>query len=229
MTRSSLDTSHTLGAALTLAALIALTGCTSRSSAGSGSPVPSTADLGTAVSALPGNPATSTPATSTPATGTPATGTPAGTTPAPASTAPTPKSTPPTVPPKPRPTGAVACTSAQLTVRALRGSAAAGQEFALITFTNTGSAGCTMFGFPGLSLRLNNALLGKPAQRSGKAPSTVTLKPGARAEANVTDFSSCQAPVSDTVRVYPPDHRDYVDLPLALRACRVVVDPVAHS
>ena len=67
-----------------------------------------------------------------------------------------------------------------------------------------------MFGFP-VSLRLNNALLGKPAERSGKAPSTVTLKPGAQAVATVTDFSSCQAPVSDTVRVYPPNQRAFVD------------------
>ena len=122
-----------------------------------------------------------------------------------------------------------ACTSTQLKVRALRGSAAAGQEFALITFTNASSAVCTMFGFPGVSLRLNNALLGRPAERSGKAPSTVTLEPGAQAEAPLTDFSSCQAPVSDTVRVYPPNQRAFVDRPLALRGCRVVIDPVTHS
>jgi Protein of unknown function (DUF4232) len=114
-------------------------------------------------------------------------------------------------------------------VRALRGSAAGGQEFAVITFTNTGSLTCTMFGFPGVSLRLRGALLSRPAERSGKSPATVRLNPGAQALASVTDFSGCNAPISDTVRVYPPNLRDFVDLPLALRGCRVVVDPVAHS
>jgi hypothetical protein len=114
-------------------------------------------------------------------------------------------------------------------VGAIRGSAAAGQEFALLTFTNAGAAACTMFGVPGVSLRLRNALVGRPAQRSSATPKTVTLEPGAQAESTVTDFSSCQAPVSDQVRVYAPNERAFVDLSLALRACRVVVDPVTHS
>lgn len=139
----------------------------------------------------------------------------------------TPTSTPP--PPKPKPTGPIGCTAAQLKVGVERGSAAAGQEFAVVTFANTGPTTCTISGFPGVSLRLNHALLGAAAQRSAKAASTVTLKPGAQAEANVTDFSSCQAPVSDTVRVYAPNQRAFTDLPLSLRGCRVVIDPVTHS
>jgi hypothetical protein len=127
---------------------------------------------------------------------------------------------------KPKPTAAAECTSKQLKIDALRGSAAAGVEFAVVTFTNTGAAACTMTGFPGVSLRLNNALVGKPAERSRKAPVPVVLKPGAQANSELTDLSSCQAPVSDTVRVYAPDQRAFVDLPLGLRACRVIVDPV---
>jgi len=198
---------RTVVVAAVLSAVIGLAGCTSSAGPGSGSSGPSTGNLATAITPIPGSAAS----------------TPASTSAAPSKTATT------TVPPKPTPIGPAACTSTQLKVRALRGSAAAGQEFALITFTNTSSAVCTMFGFPGVSLRLNNALLGRPAERSGKAPSTVTIEPGAQAEASLTDFSSCQAPVSDTVRVYPPNQRAFVDRPLALRGCRVVVDPVAHS
>ena len=198
---------RTVVVAAVLSGVIGLAGCTSSAGSGSGSSGPSTGNLATAITPIPGSAAS----------------TPASTSAAPSKTATT------TVPPKPTPIGPAACTSTQLKVRALRGSAAAGQEFALITFTNASSAVCTMFGFPGVSLRLNNALLGRPAERSGKAPSTVTIEPGAQAEASLTDFSSCQAPVSDTVRVYPPNQRAFVDRPLALRGCRVVIDPVTHS
>ena len=204
---------RTVVVAAVLSGVIGLAGCTSSAGSGSGSSGPSTGNLATAITPIPGSAAS----------------TPASTSAAPTSSAAPSKTATTTVPPKPTPTGPAACTSTQLKVRALRGSAAAGQEFALITFTNTASAACTLFGFPGVSLRLNNALLGRPAERSGKAPSTVTLEPGAQAEASLTDFSSCQAPVSDTVRVYPPNQRAFVDRPLALRGCRVVVDPVTHS
>lgn len=202
---------RTVVVAAVLSGVIGLAGCTSSHS---GSSAPSTPNFATAVSPLPSDSA----ATSPPSTTT-----------APTSSAAPSKTATTTGPFGPTPTGPAACTSTQLKVRALRGSAAAGQEFALITFTNASSAVCTMFGFPGVSLRLNNALLGRPAERSGKAPSTVTLEPGAQAEASLTDFSSCQAPVSDTVRVYPPNQRAFVDRPLALRGCRVVIDPVTHS
>jgi len=202
-----------VGAVTALGAVIALSGCTS-SGTGPGSPAPSSiAALTSAVTPLPDSPATSTAQSTSPAP--------------PSATEPS-KTTPP-APPKPTPGGPAACTSTQLKVRALRGSAAAGQEFALITFTNTRSAVCTLNGFPRVSLRLNNAALGQPAQRSAKTPSTVKLAPGKQAQAAITDFSSCQAPVSNAVRVYPPDQGEFVDLPLSLRGCRVVVDPVTLS
>jgi uncharacterized protein DUF4232 len=151
----------------------------------------------------------------------------------PSSTAPSSApTTPPTTPkstPRPRPPGPPACTSSQLKIRAIRGSASAGQEFAELTFTNAGAKVCTIFGYPGVSLRLANKLIGKPAERSGQAHSTVTLLPGARAMAKIADISSCQAPVSDTVRVYAPNQVAFVDLPLALRACRLFIGPVTRG
>lgn len=145
---------------------------------------------------------------------------------APSSATPTPSKT--STPPKPKPTGPPTCASTQLKIDALRGSPAAGQEFAVITFTNRGAV-CAMIGFPGVSLRLHGALIGQPAQRSGAVPRRVLLATGGHAEAAITDYSSCQAGISDTVRVYAPDQRDFVDLPLALRGCRLVVEPVTHS
>jgi hypothetical protein len=128
-----------------------------------------------------------------------------------------------------KPATGTGCALAQLSVRLIRGGAIAGQEIALITFTNTDSKACTMFGFPGVSLRLNNALLGQPATRTSKTPATVTLKPGEQAEALLRDYTTCQAALSDTVRVYPPDSTQFVDKPFELRGCQTQIDPVSHS
>jgi hypothetical protein len=121
------------------------------------------------------------------------------------------------------------CTGSQLTVRVIRGGAIPAQEIALITFTNSGTSTCSMFGFPGVSLRLKGAQVGQPALRSPVAAHTVRLLPGEQAQAQITDFSSCEASLSDTVRVYPPNLKTFVDKPIELRACRFEVDPVSHS
>jgi hypothetical protein len=121
------------------------------------------------------------------------------------------------------------CAMAQLTVRLIRGGAVPAQEIALITFTNSSTTTCSMFGYPGVSLRLSGRLLGQPAVRSPVTARTVKLLPGAQAEAQVTDFSSCQGSLSDTVRIYPPNLTAFVDKPFELRACRVEVDPVSPS
>ncbi len=99
----------------------------------------------------------------------------------------------------------------------------------MLTFTNTGPAACSTIGYPGVSLRLAGKLVGQPAQRSGQPHGTVTLKPGGRAQAKIADFSSCQAPLSDKVRVYAPDQLAFVDLPMVLRACHLVVGPVTRG
>lgn len=193
-------------------AVVSLTGCTSAAPVKSDSPA-SSPEL-TAITPIPGPTDTTdtTPVSSSPAASTSAT-----------SASPSVTST------KPTPPGLATCTSAQLGVRVLRGGAIAGQEIALITFTNTSTTKCAMFGYPGVSLRLHNALLGKPAERSIVKPKAVSLAPGAAAETTITDFSSCQAPVSDTVRVYAPDQTAFVDKPLELRGCRLFIDPVRPS
>ena len=121
------------------------------------------------------------------------------------------------------------CTIAQLTVRMIRGGADTGREIGLVTFTNSSKVACSMFGYPGVSLRLGGALLAAPAKRDTKAPATVHLAPGAQAQAQFTDFSSCQAPLSDAVRIYPPNLTAYVDRPGEFRGCSLVVEPVTPS
>lgn len=121
------------------------------------------------------------------------------------------------------------CTVAGLQIMALPGSGYQGREFAQIVFTNQGRTSCSLYGFPGVSLRLSNAQLGQPASREPVTPTTVVLKPGQQATADITDFSTCNAPLSDTVRVYPPNSRAFVDLPLQLRGCTISVKPVVHG
>lgn len=191
-----------------LTAVLAVAGCTSSHpvAQGSSSAPASTASAGPSIT-------DSTEASPT-ASGTATSATPTATSPAPPATS---------------PAAGDGCSAAQLTVGVIRGSAAAQQEFALLTFTNSSAATCTLYGFPGVSLRAQNALLGQPAERSTAAPATVRLAPGQRAQTTLTDFSSCQASVSDTVRIYPPNSTQFVDKPLELRGCRIVVDPVTHS
>ena len=121
------------------------------------------------------------------------------------------------------------CQLTQLTVRALKGGAEAQQEIALITFTNVSAKTCSLDGFPGVSLRLNGAMLGQPAVRQATGYSLVSLAPGAAGQVQLTDVSTCQAPVSDTVRIYPPNLTAYIDRPLILRGCQLFVSPVVHS
>ena len=121
------------------------------------------------------------------------------------------------------------CSMAALRLTALRGSGFQGREFAQILFTNKSTKSCTLFGFPGVSLRRAGALLGQPASREPVTPKTVTLRPGESATSDITDFSTCNAPRSDTVRVYPPDSKLFVDLPLDLRGCSISVRPVVHE
>lgn len=217
MSRFVVRTTRGVGVTAALAGVIALSGCTSSSPSGPGSAVPSGPGL-TAVSPLPSDSGTSSAVSASAAPSRTPTKAPSSTA---SSASPKPKPKP-----KPSPTGPPTCTSAQLSVRVLRGGAVAGAEIALITFTNTSASTCSMFGFPGVSLRLHNALLGAPAQRTAKKPQTVPLARGAAAEAMITDVSSCQAPVSDTVRVYAPDQTAFVDKPLEMRGCRLFIDPV---
>jgi hypothetical protein len=116
-----------------------------------------------------------------------------------------------------------------IAIRALRGSGAAGHEFAFLQFTNASSKTCSLTGYPGVLLLLGGNPLGKPAVRTGQPIHTVRIPPGGSVSANIVDDSSCNAPISDTVQVIPPNRTDKILLKLALRGCPLTVDPVAPS
>jgi len=202
-------------AALTgLAVSLLLAGCTQKSATGSDNPVVSSSPAGSAplTSAASSSSGPATPSSPAPAT----------------STSPVSSSASAT----PQPTATIekgGCPTSALSIRAIRGSGAAGHEFAFVQFSNTSTSSCTLTGYPGIQLLLAGKPLGAPAVRTGKAASTVSIAPGTSVTAGITDDSTCNAAISDSVQVIPPNRTDKVVVKLQIRGCTLHVDPVAPS
>lgn len=120
-------------------------------------------------------------------------------------------------PPAPRST----CTS--LSIRVLRGSAAPGYEFAALQFENTGTTRCTLYGYPDVSLLSGGQSIGPASVPDGSLASAYVLAPGQLAESRLKDLSTCQAPLSDQIRVVAPRSSAQLLRPLQLRACTLTV------
>jgi hypothetical protein len=114
-------------------------------------------------------------------------------------------------------------------VAALRGSGAAGHQYAFLQFTNTSAKACSLTGFPGVQLLRSGAVLGRPAVRATKPVATVQLAPGHSATARLVDDSTCDAEKSDSVQIYPPNRTEKVIVPLSVRGCALTIDPVIPS
>lgn len=157
--------------------------------------------------------------------------------PSPSSTAPTsttaPASTGPSASATPTPTSspsassAPTCTTADLrvTVRPDPNGAAAGSTFDDVLLRNTGGTTCLMTGWPGVSFVTGSQgrQVGAPAARQG-TPAVVSLAPGASAEAllqvaEAGNFAPCTTTPVRGLRVYPPNQRDAVFVPLPTKAC----------
>ncbi|WP_375491290.1 DUF4232 domain-containing protein [uncultured Jatrophihabitans sp.] len=110
-------------------------------------------------------------------------------------------------------------TCTNVTVRVIRGSAAQGIEFAALQFSNAGKKACELYGYPMATLRLQGKQIGTPAQPATTATSAMKLAPGGTAESRLVDYVSCQAPLSDSVRVVVPGSTIHTVRPAQLRAC----------
>jgi hypothetical protein len=186
-------------------------------------------------------PPTSAPAPST--TSAPASSTPAPTSALPSSSAPATTSAPPSTSAAPStssapatssaapppPPAAPACALGQLKVSSVRGGATEGQEIAAVVFTNTAAATCTVRGYIFAQLRVNGGPLGDPATHNPARVRTVTLARNGSAQAQLTAVSTCQAPVSDHVRVRLPNSRATASVPIQLRGCALSVDPLRRG
>ncbi|WP_151483940.1 DUF4232 domain-containing protein [Streptomyces albicerus] len=102
------------------------------------------------------------------------------------------------------------CTRDQLGLSLGRISPGAGNRYAPLVFTNTGSSPCSLQGYPGVTLLDSSGhRIGEPAKRQGPDSPSVTLKPGSSAHASlhtvaqgVTD-KPCRRP-AEQVQAYPP-------------------------
>ena len=131
-------------------------------------------------------------------------------------------------PPSPSQAGSPACANGtlQVTLRGEQGYAG-GVDLA-INFTNTTSAACTLYGYPGVSLvSSSHAQIGLAAKRTTTAPAeVVTLAPGAtgHAQLQIADAlnfptSTCGPVQAADLRVYPPGQTAAVFLPDRSQGC----------
>jgi hypothetical protein len=119
-----------------------------------------------------------------------------------------------------------ACTADQLTASGVRGGAYQGREIAGVLFTNSSSSACTVRGYPFAQLRYKGNPLGKPAKDDPGKVRTIRLAPGKAAQSQLTAVTTCQAPISDHVRVVVPDTSTPKDIALQLRGCSLSIDPL---
>lgn len=125
--------------------------------------------------------------------------------------------------------GAKACATDDLkTTTGDYGGGTPGTYYSVIDFTNTSNASCTLYGYPGVSLRdSSSGLIGATGTRSSvRAASLVTLAPGATANAvvgmtdpSVYPTSKCVPVTSAYLMVYPPNTTQSVELPYKGTTC----------
>lgn len=113
------------------------------------------------------------------------------------------------------------CTTSHLKVTAGRPDSGAGSTNFQLVFQNTGSAPCTLRGYPGVSfVKAHNVQLGKAAARNGGTSTVVTLIPNAHAYADVRTvngqggYSSgeCKLTTVPSLRIYPPNQTASTDI-----------------
>lgn len=171
-------------------------------------------------------PTTPTTVATTPTSTAPQTSTPPDTSPPESSSAPpsTESSTTSAPPPVPVPVPETTCKS--LSVRVLPGGASFGEQIAGLQFVNEGQTTCMLVGYATVTLLLNGKIIGRPSEPASPVKSTRTLRPGQVAESLLHDYTqTCQAPLSDSVRVQVPGTRKTIVRPgMQLRACVLRMD-----
>ena len=132
-----------------------------------------------------------------------------------------------------------ACATRQLSLRLGAAGHAAGSTYLPIVFTNTGSAACTMTGYPGVSFVAPSTgkQVGSAATRNRHLPSrAVPLQPAGHASAllqvaNYLNFQpkQCAATAVSGLRVYPPGQTAAAYLPFSGNesACSSSVDQIS--
>lgn len=107
----------------------------------------------------------------------------------------------------------------------IRGSAIPGQEIAALQFTNTSPTPCLLAGYPTVTLLRNGQPVGDPSQPASADTTSRVLQSGDTAESLLHNYTqSCEAPLSDSIRVVAPGMDLTAVRPAQLRACTLRVD-----
>jgi len=140
--------------------------------------------------------------------------------------------------------GPARCATTALTGSVVGSSGAAGTIETTVALKSTGTAPCTLGGYPGMQmLAASGATLPTTVVRRGSysftamAPTTVTLAPGQSAYFNIgySDVpvgSETSCPTSTSVQVTPPNAFDHLVMAAALAPCgngTLVVSPMFLS
>jgi len=125
--------------------------------------------------------------------------------------------------------GLAGCATGDLKVSTGNPEGAAGSTYLSIRFTNTSSASCTLYGYPGVSLAAGSptAQVGAAADRQVTAPaSVVTLEPGQTGSALLRivqalnyPTATCSPTATAYLRIYPPNETQSVLLPFKAMGC----------
>ncbi|WUH92786.1 DUF4232 domain-containing protein [Streptomyces sp. NBC_00433] len=121
-----------------------------------------------------------------------------------------------------------ACATGDLKISVQSMGGAAGSALYTLAFQNTGSAPCTLHGYPGVSfVKAHNAQLGKAAARTPAAKPVVTLIPNAHAYVDLRtvngqggyDAAQCGLATVPTLRIYPPNQTESTNIPWNKQEC----------
>ena len=127
------------------------------------------------------------------------------------------------------PVGAHPCASRDLGVHTGNGEGAAGSTYVPIVFTNNGTATCTLYGYPGVSLAGGTPVrqIGVAADENSSTPrQLVTLDPGASASALLRIVAAqnfpaarCHEVKATYLQVYPPNQTTPIYVMYSSTAC----------
>lgn len=134
------------------------------------------------------------------------------------------------------PSGPQPCTTANLAGSLGSPNGAAGTVYYSLVLANTGSATCTLSGFPGVSLVTSESggQIGAAATHLSGTVATVTLAHGQSASANLgitvaSNYgSSCDITAAAGLRVYPPGQTTALFIPHSESGCANSADDVLH-
>jgi hypothetical protein len=130
----------------------------------------------------------------------------------------------------PHAAGAAACATSVLQVKLGLGQGYAGGTYQVIDFTNSSSASCTLYGYPGVSLVSGPSpytQIGLAAKRNSTTPvKLITLAPGGTANAllQIVDAlnyptSACNPTKATDLRIYPPNQLDPIYVATTAQGC----------